>query len=146
MNERLWINARDKLGFLAAIMHELSGDYSQIILEGELSQFDFSGIDASEIVDEYRCDPDTSVVSLALTERTAKEILRQIQPHGGFVQRVRHIQIRVNDEIQLLVGDHFDNECISVGQLVPVEFLSRLKAKRIVRAIKTDAEARAKYQ
>jgi len=145
MEQRYWINARDKLGLLVALMHELASNNSQIILEGNLTSFDFTKIEQYKMASSYKCDSDTNVISLQLTEGNIKPILKQIQSAGKFVHEIRNIQIRKNDEIQLLVGDNFDNECISVGELVSFEFLSTLKDNGIVRKIQTDAEAKAKY-
>ena len=145
MEQLYWIKARDKLGLLVALMHELASSNSQIILEGDLTIFDFTKIENYEIAGEYKCDSDTNVISLKLTEDNIKPILKQIQPSGNFAHKIRHIQIRKDDEIQLLVGDNFDNECISVGTLVSLEFLSELKNNGIIRKIQTDAEVKAKY-
>lgn len=145
MEQIYWINARDKLGFLSSLMHELASENSQLILEGDLTSFDFSQIEKYKIEGEYKCDSDTTVISLLLTENNIKPILKQIQPSGKFAKEIRHIQIRISNEIQLLVGDNFDNECISVGPAVSLEFLTKLKNTGIIRGIQTDAEAKAKY-
>lgn len=145
MEQMYWINAQDKLGFLSLLMHELASTHSQIILEGDLTTLDFSQVEEYKIEGDYKCDSNTTVISLRLTESNIKSILKQIQPAGKFSNEIRHIQIRINDEIQLLVGDNFDNECISVGSAVSLDFLTVLKNNGIIREIQTDAEAKAKY-
>lgn len=145
MKQQYWINARDKLGLLSALMHNLASDKSQIIFEGDLTGFDFTEIGKYEIAGEYKCDLNTDVTSLLLSVNNIKYILNKIQPAGKFVHKIRHIQIRKNDEIQLMVGDNFHNECISVGELVSIEFLSILKDKGIIRKFTSDEEAKEKY-
>ena len=134
MEQNYWVNVRDKLAFLSELMHYLSSNESQIILEGNLNKFDFNSIKKHELEGEYRCDNDTEVVSLRLTDEEIKPILNQIQPSGKFVHDIRHIQIRKNNEIELLVGDNFDNECISTGSLITPKLLEELKDKGIVRS------------
>ena len=145
MDQKHWIDVRDKLGFLSALMHKLASDNSQLILEGNLSRFDFRGLEECEIAGEYLCSADTSVICLSLTENQIKPVLRSVQPDGKFVSEILSIQIRVCNEIQFLAGDNFHNECISVGPAVPIEFLEMLKKKGIIRNFQTDEEAKAKY-
>lgn len=146
MEERYWTNARDKPGLSVALIHELAGSNSLIILEGYLTSFNFIVIEKCKISGGYKCDSGTSAISLQLTEINIKPILKQIQPSGKFAHEIRHIQIRKNNEIQLLVGENFDNECISAGKLVSlVFFFSKPKNNDIIISIQTDAEAKEKY-
>ena len=78
MEQRYWINARDKLGLLSALMNELASNNSQIILEGTLTSFDFTEIEKYKIAGDYKCDSDTNVISLQLTKGNIKPILKQI--------------------------------------------------------------------
>ncbi|MEN8221199.1 MAG: hypothetical protein ABFS56_33580, partial [Pseudomonadota bacterium] len=83
--------------------------------------------------------------SLKLTENNIKPILKQIQPSGNFIKKVSHIQIIKGNKIQVLIGDNFHNECISVGPLVTQNFLSVLKIKGLIRYYYTSAEVKSKY-
>ncbi len=141
MEQKYWLNVRDKLGFLSSVMKELASENSQIIFEGNLSSFNFTEI----AKDNKNSDLNKNTISLRLTEENIKAILKEIQPGGKFVNEILEIEIRKNGEPQLLVGDNFHNECISVGPMVSLDLLSKLKEMGIIRKIQTNAEARSKY-
>ena len=144
MTQCFWIKARDKLGLLSALMHILCGDETRLILEGKLEEFNFGNIESYAVGDDYKCDMGNSVLSLKLTEDNIKQILNQIQPDGKYVKAISHIQIKVKDDVQVLIGDNFHNQCISVGPLVKEEYLVELANKHIISSYETDAEAKAK--
>ncbi len=146
MEQIYWINARDKPAFLVAVMKELSGDESYIEFQGDLSRCDFSDVGGVPVAaDVNRRDKGALKVVLALTTGNIKPILKQVLPEARVVHQIENISITKNNEEQLLIGDYFHNECISVGPMLSIEFLSTLKENGIIREIQTDAEAKAKY-
>jgi hypothetical protein len=153
MQRTYWVTPRDKLAFFVSIMRELAGDDTQIAFEGNLSNCDFSTIEELPISGEiyfWSSKPtnkhrNTQTIILPLTDTNIKKIIKEVMPHARIMHDIEHIQIQKNNEIQLLVGDNFDNDCISVGSLVSLEFLSSLKNNGIIRKIQTVAEAKAKY-
>jgi len=146
MQQKFWINVREKPAFLVAMMRELAGSDSQIMFEGNLSKCNFSNIEQLPITGEIHvCDSASENIVLPLTKNNIKPILKQVLPEGRVVHKINHIQIQKRNEIQLMVGDNFHNECISVGSMVSLEFLSILKKNGIIRKIQTDTEAKAKY-
>ncbi len=148
MQQKYWINAIDKPGLLVALMRLLA-DEAQISFEGDLSECDFSDIEEINYdIGEINCYNNTDQTNLKifhLTQKSIKPILKQILPKGRVVHKILQIKIQKNNEIQFLSGDNFHNECISVGPLVPVDFLEELKAKGTIRSFVTDAEAKEKY-
>lgn len=146
MNQTFWINARDKPAFLVAMMRALQGDTSQIGFEGDLSGCDFSEVKKIDPFGELgKIDDGTEHVVLPLTDETINPILKQILPEGWIVHKIRHIQVQVNTELQLLIGDNFDNECISVGPMVAYDLISELKTRGIIRSIESDESVKAKW-
>lgn len=146
MQKTYWINVRDKPAFLVSIMNELAGSDSQMLFEGDLTECDFIGIGKSELSGElFVCNKGASFVVLPLINENIKPILNQVLPYGRVVHKIEHILIQKNGAIQLIVGDNFHNECVSVGPEVSLEFLSSLKESGIVRGMQTEAEVRAKY-
>jgi len=141
MEQKFWLYPQDKLALLFSIMRELASDDSQIIFEGNLDIFNFNNIELYSKTN----DLNNNKISLRLTEPNIKMILKEIQPGGKFIQEIWEIRILKNNEIQLLIGDNFHNECISVGPQVSADFLSKLKNKRILRAFKTHEEARQNH-
>ncbi len=147
MQKTYWINVRDKPAFLVSVMKELAGSDSQILFEGDLTKCDFSGIGKSELTGElFVCNKGAPFVVLPLSNENIKPILNQVLPYGRVVHKIEHIQIQKNGAIQLMVGDNFHNECISVGPEVSLELLSSLKGSGIVRRMQTESEVRAKYR
>ena len=146
MEQTYWINVRDKPAFLSRLMRELSSDDSQILFEGDLSECEFQSIGKLNLSGElFVCDARAPFVVLPLREKFIKPILNQVLPYGRVVHKITHIQIQRNDAIQLLVGDNFHNECISVGPDVKLPFLESLKDAGIVRSFLSDEEARKRY-
>ena len=138
-----------KSKMLEALMIALAGD-AQIAFEGDLSDCDFSALEkyiVSEFGELHRVngENESDYKVIQLDEDTINPILEQVLPEDRFISKIEHIQIQKNDQLQLLVGDYFHNECISVGPLVTVELLESLKKKGLIRGYKTDAEAKAKY-
>ena len=82
---------------------------------------------------------------LPLREKYIKSILNQVLPYARVVHKISHIQIQKNESIQLLIGDNFHNECISVGPEVSFSFLENLKDAGIIRSFLSDEDARKKY-
>ena len=145
MKQTFWVNARDKPAFLVAMMRALQGDTSQIGFEGDLSGCDFSEIGKIEPFGELgKIDDGTEHVVFPLTDETINSILKQILPEGRVVHKIRHIQVQVGSELQLLIGDNFDNECISVGPMVSHELLSELKQRGVIRSVESDESVKAK--
>lgn len=146
MKKTYWINARDKPAFLVAMMRVLQGHTSQIGFEGDFSSCDFSKIKKIDPFGELgKIDDGTEYSALLLTEETINPILKQILPEGRVVHKIRHIQIQVDGELQLLIGDNFDNECISAGPAVSYELLSELKKRGIIRSIESDESVKEKW-
>ena len=52
MEQKYWINIRDKPAFLSRLMRELSSDDSQILLEGDLSDCEFQLIEKLDLSGE----------------------------------------------------------------------------------------------
>ena len=149
MKQEYWITPIDKPGVLKTLMIALTGD-SQIALEGNLSDCDFSEIE-KDSVDEsgelHRVNEDkqSDYKIFRLNENTINSILEQVLPEDRLINKIEHIQIQKNNQLQLLVGDYFHNECVSVGPLVSVELLEIMKEKNLIEGYQTDAEAKEKY-
>ena len=149
MKQEYWVQPKDKAKLLKALMEELAGE-AQILLEGDLSDCDFSNINnrTTEISGElHQTDKGdkTSIKVLALDNESMNQILEQVLANDRFIEKIDHIQIQKNSELQVLIGDNFDDECISVGPLVSVKLLESLKDSGVIEGYQTDAEARAKY-
>ena len=149
MKQEYWIQPKDKANLLKAFMEELSGD-AQILFEGDLTDFDFSKISNKETgisgeLHQTDKGDDSSLKVFVLDNESLNQILEQILPEEKFVKKIDHMQIQKNGELQVLIGDNFDDECISVGPLVSVELLVKLKNNGVIEGYQTDAEAKAKY-
>lgn len=130
-------------------MKELSGDESQILFEGDLTDCDFNGIENIDLTGKiFVCDKAAPYFVFPLQDKYIKPILNQVLPFGLVVHKVTHIQIQIqkSGEIQVMIGDNFHNQCISAGPQVSFDFLTRLKDSGIVRCIQTDEEVKAKYR
>ena len=149
MKQEYWIQPRDKVNLLKALMEELAGE-AQILFEGDLSKCNFSKISnkATHISGELHpaVKGDESLFKVfVLDNESLNQILEQILPDNRFIEKIEHIQIQKNGELQVLIGDNFHDECISVGPLVPVKLLEKLKNSGVIEGYQTDSEAKAKY-
>lgn len=149
MKQEYWLNPLNKSGLLEALMNFLAGN-AQIALEGDLSDCDFSGIEKNIVMESgelHRAynDGKSDYKIFRLDKETIKPILEQVLPEDRLLNKIIHIQIQKNGQLQLLVGDYFHEECVSVGTLFTVKQLETLKENGLIKSYKTDAEAKAKY-
>ncbi|HIE00601.1 MAG TPA: hypothetical protein EYP59_09980 [Thiotrichaceae bacterium] len=108
MQQKFWINVREKPAFLVAMMRELAGSDSQIMFEGNLSKCNFSNIEQLPITGEIHvCDSASENIVLPLTKNNIKPILKQVLPEGRVVHKINHIQIQKRNEIPDIPHKHF---------------------------------------
>jgi hypothetical protein len=149
MKQEYWLNPLNKTGLLEALMSFLAGD-AQISFEGDLSGCDFSGIEkeisteSGELKRVYN-DGNSDYMIFRLDKETIQPILEQVLPEDRLINKIIHIQIQKNGQLQLLIGDYFHDECISVGTLFTVKQLETLKENGLIKSNKTSAETKTKY-
>jgi hypothetical protein len=130
-------------------MEFLSGDL-QIAFEGDLSDCDFSAIEnhivteSGELHRAYH-DGKSDYMIFRLDKETIKPILEQVQPEDRLLNKIIHIQIQKNGQLQLLVGDYFHDECVSVGPFITATLLETLKEMRKIKSYRAVDETKAKY-
>ncbi len=145
MSSAIWVNVRDKLGFLAALMKEYASDSTQIIFEGELSAIDFSDIEECELNPGYQVYEGNEVIALKLSKDVVGKILNKIQPGGRYMTSIEYIHLVQGNNTVLVIGDNFHKECISVYPSIQVEFLKGLINKGIIRGYHSDESTKSKH-
>jgi hypothetical protein len=136
--DRYWPVARDKPGFLIAMMKHLAGN-SHISFEGDLSKCKF-GSELSPSLEEMSAlqrataYPRQDFVVLPLRTDTIRPILDVVLPEHRFMKEVIHIQIEKDGRLEFGAYDNFHPECIVCFLGVSVDLLNSLKAKRIIRS------------
>jgi hypothetical protein len=134
-----WIDPKNRFDLLSAVVHLLAGN-AFIQLEGNLDDCDFSKVHstADPIVPVPRqTDPiEGDIIVLPLKPETSSLILEQVHIDHRYKKAIAAIQIIKNSKIEFIAGDHFDRECISVGENVPESFLVELKKKGIIKSFK----------
>jgi hypothetical protein len=71
--------------------------------------------------------------------------LEQVLSEDRLSDDIEHIQIQRNGQLQVLIGDNFHDECVSVGPSITIELLEGLKSQGIIKDYQTDAEAKARF-
>jgi len=137
IDERYWINVRDKPAFLRRMMMELSGD-AEVSFEGDLSSFDFpAGLtDSSESESLRRAtiSPEMDFLRCPLTETSVASILKSLGSGREVVSEIIHIQISVSGTLEFGAYDQFHPDCVVTGARIPLEFLSELQDLGIIRS------------
>jgi hypothetical protein len=75
-------------------------------------------------------------VVLPLEMETEAHILSELLTDNRFLDDIAAIQIVRNGEVLFLAGDHFDPECVSVGDSVPEDFLKELVQRGVLKSYK----------
>ena len=149
MKQQHWVTPKDKLRLLDAFLKLLVGD-AQVSFEGDLSRCDFSGLEEYKIspfgeLHRINTEPGSDYAAYALDGDSIEVIARWLVNPDCAIEAIDHIQIQKEGALQVLIGDNFDDECVSVGPLVSVEILERLLSEGIISGYETDAEAKAEY-
>ncbi|MBN1437539.1 MAG: hypothetical protein JW936_10740 [Sedimentisphaerales bacterium] len=143
MRQAYWLDPRDKPGLLMAVMRQLAGN-AHLALEGyedDMAEMSFDQIQGVRegIVPPFRHEYDEKAkfVVLPLEADTMPLIMQEILPEGRIVHKVGAIQIEKNGAIEFLVGDNFDQECVSAGPGVPEQLLRDLVVSGVLRAYRS---------
>ena len=124
-------------------MKALAGD-ARIGFCGDLTQCDFSAIPEApgrDLFDEAEQD----CIVLKLVPDTVQPILTQILPEARCVHTIEHIVIEKSNKVEVVIGDNFHNECISVGAGVPQELLDDLISNGVLRGYTLHSAIKEKY-
>lgn len=149
MEQKYWITPRDKLRLLDELLKLLVGE-AQISFEGNLSRCNLRGLEEHRIspfgeLHRINKEPGSNFVAFALNNESIEAIARKLLNEECALHAIEHIQIQKHGELQVLIGDYFDEECISVGPLISVESLARLLSEGVIVDYMSDSEAKAKY-
>lgn len=130
-------------------MRALVGD-SQIALEGNLATCDFSKVEDYRVTsfgELHRVDDgrESDYQVFELNSDTLEPLLEQVLSEDRLSDDIEHIQIQRNGQLQVLIGDNFHDECVSVGPAITIGLLEGLKSQGIIRSYQTDAEAKARF-
>ena len=126
-----WLDARDKPGLLVALLKSLADD-ACIGFCGGISACDFSAIPTASGRNLFDGKYDDIIV-LQLDAGTVEPILAQVLPKARCVHAIEHIIIEKSGRIEVVIGDNFHNECISVGPGVPQSLLDDLILNGVLR-------------
>jgi hypothetical protein len=138
-----WLNARDKPGLLVALMKALAGD-ARIGFCGGISPCDFSDIPESPESALFEGSQGDAIV-LKLETGTIQPILAQVLPDARCVHSIVHIVIEKSGRPEVVIGDNFHNECISVGPGVPQTLLDDLVSNGVLRGYTPHSEIKKRY-
>ena len=149
MKQQYWVTPKDKLRLLDAFLRLLAGE-AQISFEGDLSLCDFSGLEDYRIspfgeLHRINKEPGSDYEAYALDHHSIEALSNRLLNADCAIQAIEHIQIQKDGALQVLIGDNFDDECVSVGPLISRESLAQLLSEGVIAGYKTDAEAKAKY-
>lgn len=141
MHRTYMVDARDKPGFLVALMKYLAGSDSRISFEGDLSKCDFSALPSQHTepngaFQRNTTSPKQDFVIVPLTSETIRPILDQILPEARCVHDIMHIEIEKGGELVLSACDNFHHECTAVSPSVPTSILDSLKSSGVIRSYK----------
>lgn len=139
MNRTNMIDARDKPGFLIAMMKLFAGDDARLSLEGDLSKCDFARLPSRRVEPDgaFRrntISPTQDYVIVPLTRETIRPILDQILPGGRCVHDIMHIEIEKAGELVVSACDNFHRECTAVSPSVPKAVLDDLIKHGVIRS------------
>ena len=137
IDERYWIDVRDKPAFLRRMISTLAGD-AEISFEGDLKSFAFP----TELTNESESDslrratisPQMDFVRCPLNPNTVSPILNALGSGAELVSDIIHIQISVSARLEFGAYDQFHRDCVVVGAGVPIELLSELTNHGIIRS------------
>lgn len=130
-------------------MRALVGD-SQIALEGNLASCDFSKVEDYRVTafgELHRVDDgrESDYQVFELNRESLGPLLEQVLSEDRLSEDIEHIQIQRDGHLQVLIGDNFHDECVSVGPSITIELLEGLKSQGIIKSYQTDAEAKARF-
>ena len=136
IDEAYWIDVRDKPAFLRRIIVALAGD-AEISFEGVLKSFNFPPnlINKSESDSLRRATltPEMDFVRCPLNQTTVTPILNALGSGKELVSDIIHIQISVSDRLEFGAYDQFHRDCVVTRSRVPIDLLSELKHRGIIR-------------
>jgi len=138
MKRAFWLDPVDPDELLQCVVGFLAHG-SHVVFEGDLSRCDFSAVRpfAAAPAPEVKRETDPSEgeqVVLPLEMETEAHILSQVLTDNRFLDDIAAIQIVRDEEVLFLAGDHFDSECVSVGDSVPEEFLKELVERGVLKS------------
>ncbi len=139
MDERYWLQARDKPGLLIAMMRLLAGD-ARISFEGDLSHADslflIPGASREEtpVLRRNTTDPVQDFVVIPLDATTLPALIREAAVSDRLTHDVLHVQIEKSDALEFGAYDNFHPECIGVAAGVPLTVLEELRQKGVLRS------------
>jgi hypothetical protein len=136
--DRYWVVARDKPGFLIAMMKALVGN-AHISFEGDLSRCEFPGevpkrSTETSVLKRQTSQPVQDFVVLPLEPETIRPILDVVLPDRRFMTDIIHIQIEKDGKIEFGAYDNFHPECIVCFLGVGTNLLDQLKEKGVIRS------------
>lgn len=148
MNQVYWLDPLNPGTLLEAMLRLLAGG-ARVAVEGDafsLSPLQLDSIDGASHgpVEPFMREngPESVMVVLRLDNlEQARLIHDKLAPGGTLVAGVAAIQLERGGSVQLLAGDGFHRECVSVGPLVPAEFLRGLVRSAVIAGFYTKAEA-----
>jgi len=148
MNQVYWLDPLNPGDLLEAMLRLLAG-HARVAVEGDatsLAALQLHSIDGASYgpVEPFMSenDADSVMVVLRLDDlEQARLIHGKLAPGGKLVPGVAAIQLERGGSVQFLAGDCFHRECVSVGPLVPVEFLRGLVRSAVIAGFYTKAEA-----
>ena len=137
IDERYWIDVRDKPAFLRRIMCTLAGD-AEISFEGDLKSFAFppelTKDSESESLRRATSSPQLDFLRCPLNQTTVTPILNALGSGKELVSDIIHIQISVSDRLEFGAYDQFHRDCVVTGARVPIDLLLELKNCGIIRS------------
>ena len=137
IDERYWVNVRDKPSFLRRVMLALAGD-AEISFEGDLSSVtfppDLMNVSESDSLRRATVSPQMDFVRCPLNQTTVVPILNTLGSGKELVSEIIHIQISVSGKLEFGAYDQFHPDCVVTGSRVSRELLSELADCGIVRS------------
>jgi hypothetical protein len=140
MDAKFWLNAKDRMALLTAMLHELCGN-AHVSFEGDLSKLDFSVIPGStteenETLKRATLLPELNFMIVPLEINTIPLILDQLvlsKSTDLWIDLI-HIQMEKNGIIEFAAYDNFHPDCVVSGSRISEALLERLVSEGTIQS------------
>ena len=148
MNQVYWLDPLSPGKLLEAMLRLLAGD-ARVAVEGDATALALLQLDSIAGAVRGPVEPlmrehglEAAMVVLPLDNQEHVRLIHgKLAPSDKVVSGIEAIQLGRGGSIQFLAGDGFHRECVSVGPLVPVEFLRGLVESGVIAGFYSRAEA-----
>lgn len=135
MKKEYWLDCRDKFAFLSNVMDILAGNDCEMAFVYNPKYFDVMAFEHQNIIVKREKRSDGFDKSSIQLESDKLKIIKEILQHNGvYKKKVLHIEIYKNKQLSVLVGDYFDNECISIRYGIDEDEIKNMVNKGTLRS------------